>query len=260
MSAVLEPVVNRERDRRLARVVIGPGVRRNALTSGAWAGIERAARRLADDDDVRVVIVEGASGWFCAGSDIREWAAATPAQVELSFARMEAACRAIEDLPVPTIAKIRGPAAGAGCQLAMACDLRFLAEGASIGMPIAVLGILVSPAFANRLAARCGVAGAAELLFTGRMVDADQAVRLALANACVPTDDLDTHVEAVVTEILDSPAASIRAAKRAVTGLLHAGRSASQSAVGPATDDAAFRQGVAAFLHRRRARAVRART
>jgi enoyl-CoA hydratase/carnithine racemase len=250
VSDVIAPAVSRERDGRVARVVVGPGVRRNALTSGGWEGIEQALHALAGDDAVRVVVLEGAANWFCAGSDIREWARATPEQVELSFARMEAACTAIEELPVPVIGKVRGPAAGAGCQLALACDLRIFAAGASIGMPIARLGILISPAFANRLAVCAGAPVAAELLYTGRMVGAEEAVRLGLANAGVPDDELDHRVDAVVDSILHVSAASVRAAKRAIAQLAAPARLAARAAAGPPIDSEDFRRGIEAFVNR----------
>ncbi len=250
MSDVIAPQVHRERDGRVARVVIGSGTRRNALTSGSWVGIERAVKRLAHDDAVRVVVIEGAGGWFSAGSDIREWADASVDRVDLSFARMEAACAAIEELPVAVIAKVRGIAAGAGCQLALACDLRFLARGASIGMPIARLGILVSPSFANRLTTRCGTAVAAELLFTGRMVRADEAVRVGLANGAVSTDALDAHVEVVIERIIEVSAASVRAAKRAIARTASPGRVAARAASGKSFNETDFRRGVAAFVTR----------
>jgi enoyl-CoA hydratase len=258
VSGVIAPVVRLERDGVVARVIVGSGLRRNALRSGGWAGIVRTMGRLAGDDTVRAVIVEGADGWFCAGSDIREWVEATPEQVEASFALMEAACSAIEDLPVPVIAKVRGAAAGAGCQLALACDLRVFAHSASIGMPIAVLGILVSPAFANRLAVHGGPAVARDLLYTGRMVGADEAVSLGLANAAVHGDELDRHVEAVIDTILGGSDASVRAAKRALGLLAAPDRLAARTAAaGKAVDQEDFRRGVNAFVHRRRRRAVR---
>jgi enoyl-CoA hydratase/carnithine racemase len=246
MSDVIAPVVRMERDGRVARVVIGSGVRRNALTTGGWAGLERVMLGLADDDTLRAVVVEGAAGWFCAGSDIREWERATPEQVELSFSRMEATCTAIENLPVPVIAKVRGAAAGAGCQLALACDMRIVSDNASIGMPIALLGILVSPSFANRLAVHCGPSVAGELLYTGRMVHAEEAVRLGLANACVPSDQLENQVDVAVDAILRVSGASVRAAKRALAQLAAPVRTAE----GPPVDYDDFRRGVAGFVHR----------
>lgn len=259
MSGVVAPEVIMALDGRVARVVIGSGVRRNALSSGAWAGIERAIRGLGGADTLRVVVLEGASSWFSAGSDIREWIDATPEEVELSFARMEAACSAVEELPVPVIAKVRGPAAGAGCQLALACDMRILSDDASIGMPIALIGILVSPAFANRLSARAGAAIARELLYTGRMVGAPEAVRLGLANACVPAAELDARVDRVVTSILRASGAAVRAAKRAINVVEAPGRTAARSAPpGPRIMRPDFVRGINAFVQRRRARAAKA--
>jgi enoyl-CoA hydratase len=251
-------VATLERDGAVARVIIGTGVRRNALSSGAWAGLARTMRRLAGEDKVRAVIVEGAGGWFCAGSDITEWVDATPEQIELSFTLMEAACTAIEDLPVPVIAKVRGAAAGAGCQLALACDLRVVSHTASIGMPIAVLGIRVSPVFANRLVVHAGSAVARDLLYTGRMVGADEAVRLGLANETVPGDELDRRVEAVVDSILGASDASIRAAKHALGLLATPARLAARAAAtGQAVDYEDFRRGVNAFVDRRRRHTIR---
>ena len=258
MSDAARPRLTRERDGQVAHVVIGSGVRRNALTSAEWAGIERVIHTLAGDDDVRAVVIEGAAAWFCAGSDMREWMQATDEEVELSFVRMEAACTAIEELAVPVIAKVRGPAAGAGCQLALACDMRILSDSASIGMPIALLGILVSPAFANRLAAHGGTAVARDLLYTGRMVGAEEAVQLGLANASVAGEQLDAHVGSVLDAILRASGASIRAAKAALARLAAPARVAALAAAGgPSVDSEDFHRGIDAFVHRRHPRRVR---
>lgn len=119
-----------------------------------------------------------------------DWVDADSAYVEKSFAHMEEAFSAIEDCPVPVVAEIRGVAAGAGCQLALACDLRLMADSARIGMPIARLGILASPAFAARMVALTGPSVARELLYTGRLVDARTAVELGLADHQVPEAQL----------------------------------------------------------------------
>lgn len=124
-----------------------------------------------------------------------DWVDADSAYVEKSFARMEEAFSAIEDCPVPVVAEIRGVAAGAGCQLALACDLRLMADSARIGMPIARLGILASPAFAARMVALTGPSVARELLYTGRLVDARTAVELGLADHQVPEAQLTDRTE-----------------------------------------------------------------
>ena len=90
----------------------------------------REAGRL---DGVHAVLFRGRHGSFCSGSDLTEWVDAELHLVDESFAAMESAFRAVEQCPVPTIAAVRGVAAGAGCQLALSCDLRFMAESARIG-------------------------------------------------------------------------------------------------------------------------------
>ena len=156
------------RDLGVADVSVGDGQRGNALSSEDWRELEQTFRHLAEDDQLRAVVVRGQGGTFSAGSDMREWVQADRTDVAQSFAAMEAAFTAIEDLPVPVIAEVEGVAAGAGCQLALACDLRVLADTARIGMPIARLGILVSPSFAARLSVLAGPGVARELLYTGR--------------------------------------------------------------------------------------------
>jgi enoyl-CoA hydratase/carnithine racemase len=181
---------------------------------------------------------------------VREWDGAEPADVEAAFGRMEAACAAIENLPVPVVAKVKGVAAGAGCQLALASDLRVFGRNALIGMPIARLGILASPSFAARLSLLAGPGAARDLLYTGRLIGSDEAARLGLVTRCVPEPRLDGVTDVLVQSIIVHPAAAIRAAKRAVgAGLGPAIEAARIAAGGPAVDYSDFREGVAAFLH-----------
>lgn len=229
----------------VAEVVVGDGRRRNALRGPGWDLLARTMRDVADSPAVRAVVLRGAGDTFCAGSDMTEWQDADIVAVERSFARMEAAFRAMEECPIPVVAEIRGAAAGAGCQLALACDLRVMARSARIGMPIARLGILPSPAFASRLVAVAGAAFARELLYTGRLLDAPVAVDIGLVNHAVPDAELSAHVAGLVAEITRQPPAAVRAAKAAVTaGTWQPPR----RAVGPAVAAADFRAGVAAFL------------
>jgi enoyl-CoA hydratase len=239
------------RDLGIADVSVGDGRRGNALSSEDWRALEQTFRRLAGDEELRAVVVRGQGGTFSAGSDMREWVQADRMDVAESFAAMEAAFTAIEDLPVPVIAEVEGVAAGAGCQLALACDLRVLAETARIGMPIARLGILVSPLFAARLSALAGPGVARELLYTGRLVSAEEAVRLGLATRSVPAADLTTTTRRLVLSVVRHPPSAIRAAKHAVDVALAPTRAAARAqAQGPpvAYDD--FQRGIMTFLAR----------
>jgi enoyl-CoA hydratase len=237
------------REAGLAEVTVGDGQHRNALSRVDWRELERTFRDLAADDELLAVVVRGQGGVFSAGSDMREWVLADLTAVADDFAAMEAAFTAIEELPVPVIAQVEGVAAGAGCQLALACDLQVLADTARIGMPIARLGILVSPTFAARLSMRAGPGVARELLYTGRLVQASEAVRLGLATRCVPKRELATATRGLVLSVTRNPAAAIRAAKRAIDVALAPARAAARAgAAGPpvAYDD--FQRGITAFL------------
>lgn len=127
----------------LATVKVGSGRRANALGTRDWLALADLFNGLAEDQSLRAVVLSGrGTTSFSAGSDMREWLSADPADIDASFAAMETALTAIESLPVPVVAEIRGTAAGAGCQLACACDLRIVASDAKMGMPIARWGSL----------------------------------------------------------------------------------------------------------------------
>lgn len=235
----------------VARIVLDTGNPANAMTSHGWARLAIVVGELARDESLRVAVISGPErSPFSAGSDVREWVDADPGLVEASFARMEEAFTAIERLPVPVIASVRGVAAGAGCQLACACDLRIVAERSRIGMPIARWGILVSAPFAARLTMLTGPGVARDLLYTGRLVTGPEAVRLGLASRCVPERDLVAATEEAVAAIAAQPAAAVRAAKRAVDAALAPIRSAALAqAAGPSAEYTDLQHGLSQFLH-----------
>lgn len=234
-------------DAGVGTVTFGSGTRRNALTRTAWTAVEDVVTRLGADPAVRVIVLRGRGRTFCSGSDLTDWVGADEDVVEDSFARMESAFQAVERCPVPVVAAITGAAAGAGCQLALACDLRFAADSARIGMPIARHGILASPAFAARLSTLGGPALARELLYTGRLLDGPAAVSAGLVNRSVPDDLLDEVVAQVVAAIGAQPRVAIVAAKRAVTAAQAPVRSATAHRPTSAVSMPEFRAAVAAF-------------
>jgi enoyl-CoA hydratase/carnithine racemase len=220
--------------------VIGHGEKRNALTSEDWSALAADIDALASEGGPRVIIVSGQGDTFCAGSDVKEWVTATEPDIEEPFRRVETAFCAIECCPVPVIALISGVAAGAGCQLARACDIRLIADTASMGMPIARLGILPSPAFAGRLLAGAGSGWATRLLCTGELVGAHQAVALGLADEVVRSSGLAARTRELAARIAENPVASVRAAKHAVSSVLHPQRDAAAYNPMPAVSLADF--------------------
>ena len=200
-------------------VTIGSGSRSNALRAEDWARLRELALGLGARDGLRCVVIRGAGDNFCAGSDLTQWAVAGQAVIEADFREMEAALRAVEDLAVPVIAAVRGAAVGAGCQLALACDLRVVTEGATVGMPTARLGILPTASFAARIARVAGPGRARELLYTGRLLTGPQAAAAGLAEFCVPDGELDQAVQDIVSAIAAQPAAVIAATKAALASI-----------------------------------------
>jgi len=216
-----------------AAVTIGSGSRRNALRREDWTAIRAAFALVAARPGVRAVTVRGRGGHFCSGSDLTSWADADQAAVHATFTDMEAAFEAVEACPVPVVAVVEGAAAGAGCQLALACDLRVLAEDSTVGMPTAALGIRPSPAFAARLVALVGAGRARELLYTGRMVPAAEAARCGLAEQVVASGELDRAVTALLETIAARPPEVIAATKDVVRGLLPVGAAAVRAGGAP---------------------------
>lgn len=231
----------------VVHITVGDGSKRNALTSRGWDAIADSVRG-GDRDGARAVLIRGRDGMFCAGSDLGEWVGADLDSVEDSFARMESAFRTIEQCSVPVIAEVRGTAAGAGCQLALACDMRFLASSARMGMPIARLGIKASPAFAARMMSLAGPATTRHMLYTGALYDASEAVRHGLADRWVPDDELPEVTGQVLSRIVEKPTATLRAAKHAVSQALAPTRQATTGNSGTAVEPAEFHDGIKRFL------------
>ena len=226
---------------------VGDGRRRNALDTTGWDALRHSVVGL--PDEVAAVVVRGVGTTFCAGSDLREWDGAGPAQVDASFAAMEGALRAVEAVPVPTLAVVAGAATGAGCLLALACDTQLVARSAVIGMPVARLGILLSPAFATRLSLRVGPARAKELLYTGRILGAAEAADIGLVGRVVDDAALEAELATVLDVWRAQPTASLRAAKRAVdAGLAPLTEAARVAPPGPSSDRAEMTRRVRAFL------------
>jgi len=167
---------------------------------------------------------------------------------------MEQCFRAIEDCPVPVVAAVEGVATGAGCQLALACDLVVMGESARIGMPIARLGILASPAFAARVASRVGSALAADLYLTGRLLSAADARSAGLVARVAPDAQVVLRATDLARGMAQKSPEAVRAAKRAVQAISQPERRLAERA-GPSARAVAFedfRASVRRFLSVRR--------
>jgi enoyl-CoA hydratase/carnithine racemase len=143
--------------------------------------------RIAADESIRVVVITGAGDRaFCAGSDLKEFAAVRDRVAELKLALENRAFTAIEELPQPVIAALNGVTLGGGAEIALACDIRILDAGARFGFPEINLGVFPGSGGVFRLPRVVGPAHAYQLLYTGEAVGAEEALRIGLVNRIAP--------------------------------------------------------------------------
>ena len=167
-------------------------------------------------DDVRVVVLTGAGGTFCAGADIKEFASVRNRVVEKKLARENEAFGGIELLSRPTIAAIEGAALGGGCEIALACDLRVMAEDARIGLPEVKLGVVPGSGGLYRLPNLIGPARSMELMYLGEPIGADEAEQIGLVNKVVPAGEALARAVGLAREVAARPREAVRAIKRGV--------------------------------------------
>jgi 2-(1,2-epoxy-1,2-dihydrophenyl)acetyl-CoA isomerase len=192
--------------------------RMNALSTPIMEGLLQGLPRLAGDPAVKVVVLTGAGRGFCAGGDVKDMAqggekrSAAEATAHLR-SRMEVS-RILHELPKPTIAMINGPAAGAGLAMALACDLRV--AGTSARLVTAFVRVGFSGDFGGSffLTRLVGTAKARELYFTGRPVEADEALSLGLVNRVVPDEDLATVTMELARSLAQGPSIALGLMKR----------------------------------------------
>ncbi|NBU24404.1 MAG: hypothetical protein EBS39_02040 [Gammaproteobacteria bacterium] len=241
----------------VARVTINRPDKRNALSSAEWQGLRDAASRLAQDPTLRVVLLQGAGdAAFSAGADIAEMQRnlSDPARMQRMQQVVLDAQADWERLPMPTIAIIRGACTGGGCGLALACDLRLASPDAFFAIPPAKLGLAYSLADTKRLYDLVGPSRAKEILYTGRRIGAEEALRLGLINEIVAADALAARADALAREIAGNAGNSVRAAK-AVVDMISAGvleeTPASRRYYDESFGSPEFAEGARAFMEKR---------
>jgi enoyl-CoA hydratase len=182
--------------RRIALITFNLPERRNSMSEAMTASWSRLMADLRADDSLAAVVVTGAGSAFNAGGDL-SWIVSEPdASVNELRTRMLAFYRSwlsIKTLEVPTIAAINGPAIGAGFALALACDIRYIAQDAKVGVPFTGLGLHPGMATTWSLPNVAGSAVARDLLLTGRIIQGAEAVTLGLASLCAPADEVLRH-------------------------------------------------------------------
>jgi 3-hydroxypropionyl-coenzyme A dehydratase len=164
----------------------------NAMNTDVIAELSRSIDIVGFDDSIRVVILTGSGDKsFCAGADIAYMVNIDPMKAEKYAASAQAVLNKIEKLDKPVIAAVNGFALGGGCELSMVCDLRIASSNAKIGQPEVTIGIPPGWGGTQRLAKLVGPAKAKELIFTGKMISAQEAYEIGLVNKVVSLDNED---------------------------------------------------------------------
>ncbi|OUZ11288.1 enoyl-CoA hydratase [Aeromicrobium sp. PE09-221] len=185
----------------------------NALDAQMQREILAAAREADERDDVAAVVLYGGERVFAAGADIKEMASMDYAAMLSHGQLLQEFTRAVAAIGKPTVAAITGFALGGGCEVALAADVRFCAENAKLGQPEILLGIIPGAGGTQRLARLVGPATAKELIYSGRFVDADEALRIGLVDAVHPADAVYDAALAWARQFVGGPALALRVAK-----------------------------------------------
>jgi enoyl-CoA hydratase/carnithine racemase len=188
----------------------------NALSEAVSLELWDAARDVEDDDGVRAVVVWGGERIFAAGADVKAMAEFGPREIESSVGALDGALRHLEAVPKPVVAAVNGYALGGGCELALACDFRYAAADARLGLPEIRLGIIPGAGGTQRLPKLVGLARARDLIFSGRHVGADEALEIGLIDAVTSPDRVYEEALARARAFADGPSLAYRAAKVAL--------------------------------------------
>ncbi|NPV26487.1 MAG: enoyl-CoA hydratase/isomerase family protein [Firmicutes bacterium] len=202
-----------EKEAGIGLITINRPEQRNALNREAWAEIRQAVGELGIDDDVQVLVITGAGDKaFVAGADVR--ALRERSMLQTLVGEYHRVLLDIEELDKPVIAAVNGFCFGGGCELAMACDLRIASENAKFGQPELGLAIMPGAGGTQRLPRLVGLAKAKELILTGEIIDAAEALRIGLVNKVVPAGELMVTVQETAKRIMSKGPVAVRMVKR----------------------------------------------
>ena len=252
------PEIVRDQRGEVAWVTFDRPEARNAFTYDMYTRLTELCDELASDDATRVVVFQGRGNEaFVSGSDIRRVGEIRTREDAIAYEHhIERAIGGVEKLPKPTIALIRGVATGGGAAIALACDVRVAAKNARFGVPIArTIGNTMSLRNLARMVEVVGPALTKDLLFTARLTSADEALRAGAFSEVVPLDRIEGRVSALAAQIAGNAPLTVRATKLGVLRIIEAARErigAGEDIVELAYTSDDFREGVAAFLEKRR--------
>lgn len=242
------PVMYRETPP-IAWIILNKPEKLNALDREMVNGIISSLRE-AEGSNIKVVVITGAGKAFCAGADVRVFKGLNPMEAFELSKELNKAFREISEFPKPVIAMVNGFALGGGLELAMACDLRIASDRAQFGQPEITLGIVTGAGGSFRLPELVGVARAKELLFTGDLINAEEALRIGLVNRVVQHEVLEEETRKLAMKIAERPAKALEVYKALMSGQKYDAESLAFGLIFSTEDS---KEGIIAFLEKRRA-------
>ncbi len=256
-SRAMAGAVRVETEGALGWIVFDHLARHNAITAQMWEAIPDAARRLAQDPAVRVVILRGAGeAAFLSGADISEFERMRNGPGAIAYdAQNTRAFEAIAAIDKPVLAMIHGFCMGGGTAIALQADLRYAAADAQLAIPAAKLGLGYSPSGIDTLVRLVGPSVAKDVLFTARRIGAEEALRLGLLNAVLPKAELEAWVRRTAETIAANAPLTLASVKRVVRNLARGVAAGEDPEVARSVracfDSEDYREGVRAFLEKR---------
>lgn len=204
-----------DKENHICTITMNRPQQRNAFNTAAWKDLQEIMTNLKNDAQTRVVVITGSGNTFSAGADLSELKErrASRAEGAVRDYPVEQCLDSIVNYPNPVIAMVNGYALAGGCELAVACDLRIASENAKFGMPLAKVGIMFTFGLCRRLVNAFGVTVAKEILFTGRMLDANRAREIGVVSEVVPLDKLRDTTMKMARDMAENAPLSVRGFK-----------------------------------------------
>jgi enoyl-CoA hydratase len=240
-----------------AEVVLARPNVHNALNLAMWERVRQVFSALGADRSVRVVVIRGAgTRAFSAGADVAEFFQTRTGDPAAHYnAQVSLALETIMSVPQPVIAMVAGLAVGGGCEIAAACDLRIAGSSATFGIPINRLGVTLGQTEAKAVVSLIGPGRTKELLLTGRLIDAQEALSIGLINGVVPDDSLAERTWALADQLASGAPVAAAVNKLTVNSLTVGMPLDTQNRIERLTrevyDGSDLREGIAAFLEKR---------
>ncbi|SRR5579875_196080 len=227
--------------------------KRNSLNAPMIEALERGITALERDRDVRVLLIRGEGRSFCSGIDLAEAAGMESGN---DPSPLESLYRRIEQLPIPTIAAVRGAAIAGGLQLAIHCDLRIASDDARMGMTLGRIGLTVPFDFARKLVETVGAPNTNYILLTADLIDAREALRMGLVHRVVANEELDPAAEEMAEKLVANAPLSMRSLKmivrRCMRDAFDAEREDIEAFSAKVRNSRDFKEGARAFVEKRK--------